>query len=98
MSNSDELNLAQDRLTSGYFSADRQLKSTKFGPGQVNMIFFHCFLTAKIDIETLIEFLCLFNRSSKFVHLMRTVLLEKQIFCTYLKGLVKLQKHSKNSS
>ena len=41
MSTSDELNLAQDRLTSGFVSADRQLiiHLTKFSPGQVDITF-----------------------------------------------------------
>ena len=46
MSTSDELNLAQDRSTSGFVSAARQLKIdwTKFSRGQID-ITFHCCLT-----------------------------------------------------
>ena len=42
MSTSDELNLAQDMSTSGFVSADRQLKIdwTKFSPEQVDIKFF----------------------------------------------------------
>ena len=40
MSTSDELNLAKDRSTSGFVSADRQQKIdyTKFRPGQVDIV------------------------------------------------------------
>ena len=50
MSTSDELNLAQDRLASGFVSAARQLKidRIKSNPGHVDII-----LTAKIDIGKL---------------------------------------------
>ena len=50
MSTSDELNLVQDRLTSGFGSATRQLKidPSKFSPGHVDII-----LKAKIDIGKL---------------------------------------------
>ena len=51
---SDELNLAQDRSTSGFVSAVRQLKIdwTKFSLGQVDMTFFTAAWQLKIAVWT----------------------------------------------
>ena len=51
MSTNDKLDLAQDRSTSGFVSADTaKIDWTKFSPEQVDIKFFHCCLTAKIDM------------------------------------------------
>ena len=60
MSNSEELRT----VNIVHVSADRQLKIDCSKSSPCDMKIFHCCQTAKIDIETLNDFLCIFHRSS----------------------------------
>ena len=71
-----------DKLRTG-FSLDRQLKI-----GQGNMTLFTAAWQLKIDIETLMDFICTFHRfnvlNSEYGHFMRTAFKK----CNYFANLI----------